>query len=58
MDIAPFIKVVQELGFPVAVGVYFFVKDWTFTKKQIELQTQVVVALNRLAPILENLTRK
>jgi hypothetical protein len=47
------IKFVKEVGFPIAVAVYFFVKDWYFTTELVALQTKTVLILQAIERSLQ-----
>ena len=38
--------VIKEVGFPMAVALYFFVKDWFFTEQLVTLMSRITIALD------------
>lgn len=44
---------IKEVGFPIAVAVYFFVKDWYFTSQQVALETRIATVLEKIVPLLQ-----
>ena len=44
---------IRDLGFPIAVALYFLAKDYFFTEKLITLQTKIALALDQIANKLQ-----
>ena len=44
---------IKTVGFPIAVVVYFLLKDWFFTERLLELLGRIALALDRIGVMIK-----
>lgn len=41
--------IIKEVGFPMAVAIYFFIKDWVFTEQVVTLMARITTTLDTIS---------